>query len=127
MLPLRTISRGVSRVSPIQIARRLQTQTTTATRPPTLGVAPTVSITAAIIHDHRDLESCYNEVINAGDEDRRQRYGNQFTWELARHSVGEELVLYPAFEQHMSSTGHQLAEADRRDHHEASDAHPIQT
>ncbi|GAB1320979.1 hypothetical protein MFIFM68171_11189 [Madurella fahalii] len=112
------VCKWVRRPSPAQITRRLQTATEASTRRPSLGVAPTVSITAAIINDHRELEECYDEVVNSSDQDRRQRYGNQFTWELARHSVGEELVLYPAFERHMGSVGHQIAETDRKDHHE---------
>lgn len=123
MLSVRTICKRVRRLSRAQITRQLRTATAAQTQRPSLGVASTVSITAAIINDHRDLEECYNEVVNSNDQDRRQRYGNQFTWELARHSVGEELVLYPAFERHMGSVGYQMAETDRKDHHEASGAH----
>lgn len=78
------------------------------------------TISDAIIKDHRELESYYNEVINSNDHDHQQRYGNQFTWELARHSVGEELVVYPAFEKYLGSKGHDMAESDRKDHHKAS-------
>ncbi|KAK0719045.1 hypothetical protein B0T21DRAFT_295452 [Apiosordaria backusii] len=59
------------------------------------------TITQAITDDHRHIQDCYNEVVNSTDPDHQQRWGNQFTWELARHSVGEELILYPAFEWHM--------------------------
>jgi hemerythrin superfamily protein len=99
-----------------RITRQLQTDT--ATKPPTLGVASTVSITAAIKNDHRDIEAAYNEVVSSKDSDHQQRYGNLFTWELAKHSVGEELVLYPAFEKHLGSAGKQIADTDRKDHHE---------
>ncbi|KAL2021725.1 hypothetical protein VTK56DRAFT_6668 [Thermocarpiscus australiensis] len=106
---------GVRRVFPLQITR----WTHIHHRASSLGVAVTATISATIIDDHRELEQCYNEVINSTDQDRQQRYGNQFTWELARHAVGEELVLYPAFGKHMGSAGDQMAETDRRDHHEA--------
>ncbi|KAK4183018.1 hypothetical protein QBC35DRAFT_444175 [Podospora australis] len=66
-----------------------------------LGVACMATITEAITQDHRELENCFNEIVNSTDLDHQQRWGNQFTWELARHSVGEELILYPAFEKHM--------------------------
>jgi len=75
------------------------------------------TISNAIIEDHRELEQYYNEVVNSTDKDHQQRFGNQFTWELARHSVGEELVVYPAFEKHMGAKGHELAEHDRKEHH----------
>lgn len=40
-----------------------------------------------------------------------------FTWELARHAVAEELVLYPAMEQYLEGgRGRELAEKDRREH-----------
>lgn len=55
-------------------------------------------ITDAICTDHRDLGSYYNSIVDAEDGDEQTRYQNQFTWELARHVVGEELVLYPALE-----------------------------
>ena len=54
------------------------------------------TISDAIIKDHRELEKCYDEVVNNPDDiDHITRYGNQFSWELARHSVAEELLLIP--------------------------------
>jgi hemerythrin superfamily protein len=78
------------------------------------------TISDAIKEDHRELEEYYNEVINSTDHDHQQSYGNQFTWELARHSVGEELVVYPQYEKLMGSKGVELLENDRRDHHRVS-------
>jgi hemerythrin superfamily protein len=78
------------------------------------------TISEVITKDHRELEKYYNEVINSSDHDHQERFGNQFTWELARHSVAEELIVYPAFEKHMGSKGHEMAESDRKDHHKVS-------
>ncbi|KAK3306740.1 uncharacterized protein B0T15DRAFT_573673 [Chaetomium strumarium] len=75
------------------------------------------TISEVITKDHRELEQYYNEVVNSSDHDHQERFGNQFTWELARHSVAEELIVYPAFEKHMGSKGHEMAESDRKDHH----------
>lgn len=55
-------------------------------------------ITDAICNDHREIQSYYDLIINAEDDDEQTRFQNQFTWELARHVVGEALVLYPALE-----------------------------
>lgn len=74
-----------------------------------------VRITDSIKHDHAELRSFYERIINSTDPDEQTRYQNQFTWELARHSVGEELVVYPAFEKYVAG-GEQLAEKDRREH-----------
>jgi len=78
------------------------------------------TISEAIKEDHRELEEYYNEIINSNDHDHQQRFGNQFTWELARHSVGEELVLYPAMEKYLGAKGIDLAEHDRKEHHQVS-------
>lgn len=76
------------------------------------------TISQAIIDDHRELEQYYNEVVNnANNRDHQQRFGNQFIWELARHSVGEELVLYPAMEKHLGAEGKEMADSDRKEHH----------
>ena len=85
-----------------------------------LGVAAMATISQAVTNDHRELEHCYHQIINSTDHDHQERYGNQFTWELARHSAGEELVVYPAFEKHMGMRGHNMAEIDRKEHHHVS-------
>lgn len=77
------------------------------------------TISEAITHDHRELKTYYNEIVdNPDDIDHVTRYGNQFTWELARHSVAEELLVYPAMEKYMGEKGKQHAESDRKQHHE---------
>ncbi|EWZ28438.1 hypothetical protein FOZG_17831 [Fusarium oxysporum Fo47] len=75
------------------------------------------AISDAIIQDHRELEKYYNEVINSTDHDHQQRFGNQFIWELARHSISEELVVYPAFEKYMGPKGQEMADSDRQEHY----------
>ncbi|EKJ68602.1 hypothetical protein NXS19_011313 [Fusarium pseudograminearum] len=79
------------------------------------------AISDAIIQDHRELEKYYNEVINSTDHDHQQRFGNQFVWELARHSIGEELVVYPAFEKYMGPKGQEMADSDRQEHHKVKE------
>lgn len=77
------------------------------------------TVTDALVRDHRELEKYYNEVVNnPNDHDHQQRYGNQFTWELARHSIAEELIIYPAFEKYLGQKGKAIAEKDRGEHHE---------
>ncbi|KAK4642152.1 hypothetical protein QC761_512470 [Podospora bellae-mahoneyi] len=68
-----------------------------------------------IKHDHRELESYYNKIKSAKSEDEKVRWQNQFVWELARHSIAEELVVYPAMEKHVPD-GLKLAEKDRSEH-----------
>ncbi|KAJ5608497.1 hypothetical protein N7537_005116 [Penicillium hordei] len=75
----------------------------------------TSTISDAIKKDHREIESYYENIINTSDETEQTRWQNQFTWELARHSIGEELVVYPAFEKYVSG-GVDLANKDRQEH-----------
>jgi hemerythrin superfamily protein len=72
-------------------------------------------ISDAIKKDHRELEEYYNKIVNSIDEDEKTRYQNQFTWELARHSHGEEIVVYPAFEKNLAN-GRSMADKDRDEH-----------
>jgi len=75
------------------------------------------TVSDAIITDHKELKEYYNEVVNSSDHDDQTRYGNQFTWELARHSIAEELIVYPAFEKYLGQEGKAMAEGDRKEHH----------
>lgn len=74
------------------------------------------SISDAIIHDHKELKDFYGQYKDhAGDLDAQTRWANQFRWELARHSLGEEIVVYPQFEKYLPD-GKQMADSDRREH-----------
>lgn len=75
----------------------------------------TYTIIDTIKTDHRHIEEYYNNVINATDDDARTRWQNQFVWEVARHSIAEELVVYPAIEKHLPD-GKQRADKDRAEH-----------
>ncbi|KAM3506743.1 hypothetical protein MY10362_002203 [Beauveria mimosiformis] len=80
------------------------------------------TISSAIVKDHGELKQYYDEVINnPNNHDHQQRYGNQFTWELARHSVGEELVVYPALEKYLGDRGKKMADEDREEHHQVKE------
>lgn len=76
------------------------------------------TITAAITHDHRELEDYYGRImaLDEKDYDSKSRWQNQLTWELARHAVGEEIVLYPAYERYLGARGKQMADKDRDSH-----------
>lgn len=53
---------------------------------------------------------------SAGDPDAQARWAHQLTWEVARHAVGEELIVYPLMEEHMGAEGKRLADEDREQH-----------
>lgn len=81
----------------------------------TTSIAMTPRITDTIKKDHREIESYYGKIITSKDEDEQTRFQNLFTWELARHSIGEELVVYPLFEK-LLSDGVAMANKDRNQH-----------
>lgn len=88
----------------------------TLTRVRTMATTSTL-ISAAIRSDHDELRTYYNNFKNAaGDADAQERWANQFRWTLARHSAGEELVLYPIWGKVFGDRGVKMAEDDRADH-----------
>ena len=63
---------------------------------------------------------------SAGDFDKQERWARQLIWEVARHAVGEEIVVYPLMEKHMGEEGKRLADEDR-EQHQVSSFSPSQT
>ncbi|KAF9233767.1 hypothetical protein BU15DRAFT_90224 [Melanogaster broomeanus] len=71
----------------------------------------------AVAHDHQEMYDYYDRFRkHAGDTDAQKRWANQLTWEVARHAVGEEIIVYPLMEKHIGRTGKALADHDREDH-----------
>jgi hypothetical protein len=79
------------------------------------------------------LEEYYQEYLKAkGNTDEQQKIANQFIWEvetppqkvlncqLARHHVGEELVVYPVM-QKVLTDGNDLVSKDRNAHHDVAE------
>lgn len=65
--------------------------------------------------DHREIENYYSKILDSATDTEKVQWQNQFTWELARHSIGEELVVYPQFEKKLPD-GQSLADKDRKEH-----------
>ncbi|KAH1998924.1 hypothetical protein KXV80_005029 [Aspergillus fumigatus] len=63
--------------------------------------------------DHRELEEYYKIIVSSRDTDEQIRFQNKFTWELARHAIGEELVVYPALEKYLPG-GAETADKDQK-------------
>lgn len=58
----------------------------------------------------------YKEAFSRGDAGACDRWANQLRWEVARHAVGEEIVVYPLMEKHLGQKGKELADHDRHEH-----------
>lgn len=52
----------------------------------------------------------------SGNADAQGRWARQLMWEIARHAIGEEIVVYPLMEKHLGDEGLKLADQDREDH-----------
>lgn len=81
-----------------------------------VSIARMTTVSDAIIHDHKELKDYYSKIKNESDSDTKKRWRNQFVWELARHSIAEELVVYPAMEKNIAPGGKQMADKDRQEH-----------
>ncbi|ODM20725.1 hypothetical protein SI65_03778 [Aspergillus cristatus] len=65
--------------------------------------------------DHQEIESVYNRLKQASDPEELTAYQNKLTWEIARHAVGEELVVLPAIEKYVRD-GRDVADKDLHEH-----------
>jgi hemerythrin superfamily protein len=76
-------------------------------------------------HDHREVEQMFSELESlrgaSSEEDlsRRKELAEQVTIELVRHSVAEEVLVYPQVEEKVSA---EEAEHARKEHAEAEEA-----
>ncbi|KZT03678.1 uncharacterized protein LAESUDRAFT_659217 [Laetiporus sulphureus 93-53] len=73
----------------------------------------------SVKEDHEEMYLYHDEFKRAresGDVDAQARWAHQLTWEVARHAVGEEIVVYPLMEKHLGDTGRKLADHDRAEH-----------
>lgn len=73
------------------------------------------ALTDRIKRDHQEIREYAENIRNAKDQNSKATWQNQFTWQLARHAIAEELVVYPAFER-LGPEGRQRAEKDRSQH-----------
>ncbi|MEU6476413.1 hemerythrin domain-containing protein [Streptomyces sp. NPDC047017] len=69
--------------------------------------------------DHREVEEIFAQIeaLPAGDK-RRKHLADQATIELVRHSVAEEMHLYPAVRRYLPD-GDEIADREIQDHAEA--------
>ncbi|PYC70606.1 hemerythrin [Streptomyces tateyamensis] len=74
------------------------------------------NVIAELMADHREVEQMFDQIqaLPAGDAKRRD-IADQFTIELVRHSVAEEMYLYPAVRDHVPG-GDMIADRELKDH-----------
>jgi hemerythrin superfamily protein len=74
------------------------------------------NVIAELTADHREVEELFGQMqgLPAGDR-RRRDVADKFTIELVRHSVAEEMYLYPAVREHVEG-GPAMADKELADH-----------
>ncbi|KAH0843956.1 hypothetical protein AYO21_08346 [Fonsecaea monophora] len=86
---------------------------------PNLPYDPPLTFSTVIEHDHNNINKFAGRLLRAKAPQDRARLLREVTWRLVRHDVSEDLVMRPAFIEHLGDEGVQMAEHDRTDHERA--------
>jgi hemerythrin superfamily protein len=65
--------------------------------------------------DHREATELVSEILTTGDPERRRDLADSLIAELVRHSVAEEMYVYPAMRDHLPN-GAEAVEHDTEEH-----------
>lgn len=78
-------------------------------------------VIAELTTDHREVDEMFEQIQNADPgSSERKRVLDQLTIELVRHSVAEEMHLYPAVREHLTD-GDATADKEIHDHARVED------
>src|SRR5919107_5167341 len=67
--------------------------------------------------DHREVTDLLGQIATTSDAERRRDLADTVISELVRHSVAEEMFVYPAIRKHLPD-GEQAVEHDKHEHKE---------
>jgi hemerythrin superfamily protein len=81
------------------------------------GDATEPDVIDALTADHREAQDLTNQISATADSDGRRELTDQLIAELVRHSVAEEMYVYPAMRDHLPD-GEQAVEHDIEEHKE---------
>jgi len=83
---------------------------------------PTRDLIEQILDDHKEIRAFCTKIQEERDNPKEAiKWFHQLTWEVARHSVAEELVLYPMMEKELGINGKEMADSSRADHQRTKD------
>jgi hemerythrin-like domain-containing protein len=72
---------------------------------------------SVLVHDHEEMKQYFRELEAATDAKTRREIADKLTAEVARHSVAEEMHLYPAARKVLAN-GDQLIDEEIEEHSE---------
>ncbi|MEV6269385.1 hemerythrin domain-containing protein [Kribbella sp. NPDC051936] len=81
------------------------------------GDATEPDVIDVLIADHREAQDLANQISATAGADERRDLADQLIAELVRHSVAEEMYVYPAMRDHLPD-GDQAVEHDTQEHRE---------
>lgn len=116
-LSMRDTSRKANRLLSVPVLRSPPCNTAMAV--PSPAYDPPVTFSTVIDDDHNSINRYAGRLRKARTPQDRARLLQEVTWRLVRHDVSEDLVMRPAFIDHLGEVGHQMAEHDRSDHDRA--------
>ena len=70
-----------------------------------------------LVSDHREIVGLIEQISATRDEEQQRLMRNQLIAELVRHSVAEEMHVYPAMKKHLPN-GKEVVEHDKQEHSE---------
>lgn len=73
---------------------------------------------SVLVHDHEEVKEMFGEIESSTDAVKRRELADQVTAELVRHSVAEEMYLYPTAREVLPDGG-ELADHEIEEHAEA--------
>ena len=75
---------------------------------------------SVLVEDHQEVKALFRDIETATDAQTRRDKADQVTAELVRHSVAEEMYLYPAARRAVPN-GDRLADDEIQEHAEAEE------
>lgn len=79
--------------------------------------ASSTDVTAILTADHKDMRDLLAQVHLTSDPEQRRNLVDTATAEVMRHSVAEEMYVYPVMEEHLPN-GAEEVEHDKKEHDE---------
>jgi hemerythrin superfamily protein len=81
-------------------------------------MSESTDMVSVLVRDHEEIKEYFRQIDAAGDAKTRRDVADQLTAEVARHSVAEEMYLYPAARDVLPN-GDQLVDEELKEHAEA--------
>lgn len=78
-------------------------------------------IVSLITQDHEEAMMAINQAMESQDPDTRRKRGNDAIELLVRHSVAEEMFIYPYMANHIAN-GEEIVQHDKKEHHQLEEA-----